>query len=257
MKLISWNVNGLRAVLKKAFEAKLAEIDADVVCLQETKVSIDVVEGLDILGEAYPHQFWACAEKKGYSGTAVFSRRKPLSVRQGLGVGKHDREGRVLTVEFPRFTLVNVYTPNARNELLRLPYRADEWDVDFRKYLARLDREKPVVFCGDLNVAHEEIDLARPKQNRKNAGFTDEERQGFSRLLEAGFVDTFRAFHPDEPGHYSWWSYRGQARARNIGWRLDYFGVSNRFFPKVKEAFILKDVDGSDHVPVGITLKKR
>lgn len=257
MKLISWNVNGIRAVLKKDFEQQLRDIDADIVCLQETKASRDVVDGLEILPELYPYQFWDCAEKKGYSGTAVFCRKQPLSHALGLGIDAHDREGRVVTVEFPRFFLVNVYTPNAQNELVRLPYRAESWDIDFLGYIQKLDTEKPVVFCGDLNVAHEEIDIARPAQNRRNAGFTDEERAGFGRILEAGFTDTFRAFHPGEPDHYTWWSYRGQARAKNIGWRLDYFGVSNRFFPKVKEAFILKDIDGSDHVPVGIVLKKR
>ena len=257
MKLISWNVNGIRAVLKKDFDQKIIDMDADVICLQETKASRDVVETLDILSDHYPYQTWDCAVKKGYSGTAIFSRKKPIQTQLGLGIEKHDQEGRVVTVEFGRFFLVNVYTPNAQNELARLPYRSESWDIDFLKYLQQLDAEKPVIFCGDLNVAHEEIDLARPKQNRKNAGFTDEERAGFTNILNAGFTDTFRAFHPDEPGHYSWWSFRGQARAKNIGWRLDYFGISNRLFPKVKEAFILKEVEGSDHVPVGIVLKQR
>ncbi len=257
MKLISWNVNGIRAALRKDFRKQIEAVDADIVCLQETKVSDDVVESLAVLNDRYPHQYWYCAERKGYSSTAILSRLKPRSVLYGLGKKKHDNEGRVITVEYPGFKLVNVYTPNARNELVRLPYRHKEWDIDFRRFLRRLDKEKPVVFCGDLNVAHEEIDIARPKANRRNAGFTDEERNDFTKLLKAGFKDTFREFHPGEPGHYTWWSFRGKAREKNIGWRLDYFGVSDRFFPRVKDAFILKDVTGSDHVPVGITLKRR
>lgn len=254
MKLISWNVNGVRAVLKKGLEGSLEAIGADIVCLQETKISDDVLESTEIAKRLYPHQYWYCAEKKGYSGTAILSRHQPLKVTHGLGQPDHDREGRLQVAEFPGFFLVNVYTPNAQAKLARLDYRHKEWDVEFRKLLRRLDRKKPVIFCGDLNVAHQEIDIARPKQNRRNAGFTDEEREGFTRILEAGFRDTFREFHPDEPGHYSWWSFRGQARSKNIGWRLDYFGVSNRLFPSVAAATILKDVPGSDHVPVAITL---
>lgn len=254
MKLISWNVNGIRACLNKGLEEKLADIDADIVCFQETKISPDVLESFEIAADRYPYQDWSCAEKKGYSGTAILSKTEPLSISHGLKKRKHDSEGRLQVADFGDFFLVNVYTPNAQAELARLDYRHKEWDVDFRAFLRKLDKVKPVIFCGDLNVAHEEIDIARPKQNRRNAGFTDEERKGFTLLLRSGFVDTFRAFHPDEGGHYTWWSYRGQARAKNIGWRLDYFGVSERFFPKVRSAGILKNQEGSDHVPVVIEL---
>lgn len=255
MKIISWNVNGVRALLKKGLEEKLKEIDADIVCLQETKISQDVLEGMEIAPDLYPFQNWYCAEKKGYSGTAILARKSPQNLIQGLGKKMHDQEGRVQTADFEKFYLVNVYTPNAQAELARLEYREKKWDVDFRSYLRKLDKEKPVIFCGDLNVAHEEIDIARPKANRRNAGFTDEERHGFTLLLKSGFKDTFREFHPNEPGHYTWWSYRGQARAKNIGWRLDYFGISERWMEQVKKPGILQDMDGSDHVPVSLDLK--
>ncbi|MGJ3242000.1 MAG: exodeoxyribonuclease III [Opitutales bacterium] len=255
MRLLSWNVNGLRAVLNKDFARQVAGFDADVLALQETKVSADVVPGLDLdaVGGQLPHHYWACADRKGYSGTALFCRTEPIAVEAGLGVKTHDGEGRVLTAEFPDFFLVNVYTPNSQNELKRLPYR-QTWDKAFRSYLKKLERTKPVIFCGDLNVAHEEIDLARPRQNRMNAGFTDEERAGMTRLLQAGYLDTFRHQHPGETGHYSWWSFRGGARARNVGWRLDYFGLSRALAYRLGETFILKDITGSDHVPVGMTL---
>lgn len=254
MKLISWNVNGIRALLKKGFEDKLKAMDADIVCLQETKISQDILEKMDIATELYPYQSWYCADRKGYSGTAILSRKRPAQLTQGLGKKIHDQEGRVQTADFRDFYLVNVYTPNAQAELARLDYREKKWDVDFRSFLKKLDQEKPVIFCGDLNVAHQEIDIARPRANRKNAGFTDEERHGFTLLLKTGFKDTFREFHPDQTGHYTWWSYRGQARAKNVGWRLDYFGISERLMDRVQSTGILKDVDGSDHVPVLLEL---
>lgn len=254
MLLLSWNVNGLRAILPRDFCARLTALQPEIIALQETKVSSDIVPTLDLLRDTHPHQFWNCAEKKGYSGTALFCRRKPLAVTTGLGHPEHDREGRLLTAEFKDFFFVNVYTPNAQNELARLPYRAGSWDPAFLQFLLRLDALKPVIVCGDLNVSHQEIDLARPRQNRFNAGFSDEERSGFSRLLAAGFKDTFREFHPGEPGNYTWWSFRGQARANNIGWRLDYFLVSDRLFSRVREPHIFAQFDGSDHVPVGLTL---
>ncbi len=250
-KLFSWNVNGFRAVLNKGFADFARGADADVFCLQEVKATADQVD----LGwlEGY-HVFWNPAEKKGYSGVATLTRTEPLSVRPGIGCPEHDTEGRVLTLEFERFWLVNVYTPNSQNELRRLPYRL-EWDAAFLRFLKDLEKSKPVVFCGDLNVAHEEIDLRNPKTNRRNAGFSDEERASFTELLEAGFVDTFRELHPGEPDHYSWWSYRAGARGRNVGWRIDYFGISETLRPALQKAWILPEVMGSDHCPVALELE--
>ena len=249
VKLISWNVNGLRAVLKKNFLEFLDHENPDVLCLQETKCTPDQVEQL---WPAHYTTFWNSAEKKGYSGTAIFTKERPLKVTPHIGIAEHDREGRVLTAEFKDFFLVNVYTPNAKRELLRLPYR-QQWDVDFLAYLKKLEKKKPVIFCGDLNVAHTEIDLANPKSNVRNHGFTIEERDGFSAFVKAGFVDTFREFEKGG-GHYSWWSVMSGARARNIGWRLDYFLLSQALRPRLKKSFILPKVLGSDHCPVGIEL---
>jgi exodeoxyribonuclease-3 len=249
MKLVSWNVNGLRAVLKKNFLEFLADERPDVLCLQETKCTPDDVEQL---WPAHYTTYWNCAEKKGYSGTAIFAKTRPLKVTNGLGVADHDREGRVITAEFPEFFLVNVYTPNSKRELERLPYR-QEWDVAFLKYLKQLERTKPVIFCGDLNVAHTEIDLANPKANVRNHGFTIEERNGFTALVRAGFVDTFREFEKGG-GHYSWWSPMAGARSRNVGWRIDYFLISAKLRPRLKQARILPHVMGSDHCPVTIEL---
>lgn len=251
MKLISWNVNGLRAVMGKGFPDFVATERPDVLCLQETKARPEQVElPLELGGY---RTFWNSAEKPGYSGVAVFSRETPLEVTSGMGIPEHDREGRVLTLEYPDFILVNVYTPNAQDELRRLDYRM-EWDVAFRQHVSAAAQRKPVVFCGDLNVAHQEIDIARPKENRRSPGFSDEERESFGKLLDAGFADTFRHLHPDKADAYSWWSYRAGARQRNVGWRIDYFGVSNGFMPRVAEASILPHVHGSDHCPVAITL---
>ena len=257
ISLISWNVNGLRAVLKKGFEDFLRAKNADVLCLQETKISDNLTGQFTF--ENYPYVYWNCAEKKGYSGTAILSKSEPISVRNGLGIEEHDNEGRVITAEFEGFYLVTVYTPNSQNHdenkrPKRLNYRTLEWDVEFLKYLKALESSKPVIFCGDLNVAHTEIDLANPKTNRKNAGFTDEERGGFDRILESGFVDSFRHLHPDQTGAYSWWSYRAAARKRNIGWRIDYFCVSEALGENIKEASILSDIEGSDHCPVELRL---
>lgn len=248
MKLISWNVNGIRAAVKNGFLDVMAREDPDVVCLQETKVGIDQIS-IDLPGYK---QYWNSARKRGYSGTAVFTRTAPLSVSCDMGIPEHDQEGRVITLEFDRFFLVNVYTPNARHELLRLEYRM-QWDRDFLAHLVRLDAVKPVVFCGDLNTAHKEIDLKNPRANERNPGFTREEREALDRFVENGFCDTFREFQP-EPGNYTWWSYRFKAREKDIGWRIDYFWVSKRLKPALKTAFILKDVPGSDHCPVGIVL---
>jgi exodeoxyribonuclease-3 len=250
MKLVSWNVNGLRAVLKKGFEDIFADFDADIFCLQETKLS----EGqVDLSFDGY-ESYWNYADKKGYSGTAIFTRRKPLAVTRGIGIDKHDHEGRVVTLEFDNFYMVDVYTPNAQQELARLEYRM-EWERDFTAYLSELDAKKPVIVCGDMNVAHNEIDLKNPATNHKNPGFSDEERAAFSRLLEAGFVDTFRTLHPDEQ-KYSWWSYRFSARQKNIGWRIDYFVVSKRLLDSVTDASIHADILGSDHCPVSLTINK-
>lgn len=249
MRLISWNVNGLRAVVKKGFEESILGLDADMFCLQETKLQEGQID-LELPGY---ESYWNYAEKKGYSGTAVFTRMKPLSVSRGIGIEEHDTEGRVLCLEFEEFYLVCVYTPNSQDGLKRLDYRM-EWEDAFRAYLLALDAVKPVVICGDLNVAHKEIDLKNPKNNRKNAGFTDEERNKFTELLEAGFTDTFRHLYPDLEEAYSWWSYRFQAREKGIGWRIDYFLVSNRLRENIAEAFISSDIYGSDHCPVGLEL---
>ena len=251
MKLVSWNVNGLRACLGKGFIDIIQKLDPDIVCLQETKMQQGQAE-VDLNGY---HEYWNSAVKKGYSGTAVFTRQKPLKSSCGINIPKHDQEGRVITLEFSTFTLVNVYTPNSQPELARLDYRMT-WEDAFRAYLVELDRVKPVIVCGDLNVAHEEIDLKNPKTNRKNAGFTDQERGKMTELLKAGFRDTFRVLHPDLAGAYTWWSFRGNARANNTGWRIDYFLASERLMKKVTESVIYPEILGSDHCPVGITLKK-
>jgi exodeoxyribonuclease-3 len=245
MKLISWNVNGLRACVGKNFMDFFHEIDADIFCIQESKLQEGQIE-LDLPGY---HQYWNYAEKKGYSGTAIFTKQEPLSVSYGIGIEEHDKEGRVITLEFEKFYMITVYTPNSQNELARLPYRM-EWEDAFLSYLKKLEENKPVVFCGDLNVAHKEIDLKNPKTNRKNAGFTDEEREKFSILLNNGFIDTFRYFYPDAEGIYSWWSYRFQARAKNAGWRIDYFVTSECLKDNLKSAHIHTDILGSDHCPV-------
>ena len=250
MKIISWNVNGLRAVLRKNFLAYLAEENPDILCLQETKCTPDQVEQL---WPTHYTTYWNTAEKKGYSGTALFTKTRPLNVTCGIAHADHDREGRVLTAEFPDFYLVNVYVPNSKRELTRLAYR-QQWDRDFLAYLKNLERTKPVIACGDLNVAHTEIDLANPKANMKNHGFTPEERAGFSAHLAAGFIDTFREFEP-AGGHYTWWSPLSGARARNIGWRIDYFLLSAQLRPRLQQAFIRPAVLGSDHCPVGIKLR--
>lgn len=248
-KMISWNVNGLRACVTKGFGEYFKEADADVFCLQETKLQ----EGqIDLPLDGY-YQYWNYAEKKGYSGTAVFTREEPVSVAYGIGQEKHDKEGRVITLEYPAYYLVTCYTPNSQNELARLPYRM-EWEDAFLAYLKGLEAKKPVVFCGDLNVAHKEIDLKNPKTNRKNAGFTDEERAKFSALLEAGFVDTYRYFYPDKEGIYSWWSYRFSARAKNAGWRIDYFCVSEILKDRLVSADIHTEILGSDHCPVELVI---
>ena len=249
-KLISWNVNGLRACMEKGFLTFFNEIDADIFSLQETKLQQGQIS-LDLPGY---HQYWNYAEKKGYSGTVVFTKEEPLSVFYGLGIEKHDHEGRVITLEFERFYLVTVYTPNSQEELKRLGYRM-EWEDDFRIYLKKLEENKPVILCGDLNVAHKEIDLKNPKTNRKNAGFTDQEREKMTNLLESGFTDTFRYFYPDLQGSYSWWSYRFKAREKNAGWRIDYFLASKSLDNTLKEAVIYKDIFGSDHCPVGLIIE--
>ncbi len=249
MKFISWNVNGLRAVVGKDFESIFKMLDADFFCLQETKMQAGQ---LDLQFEGY-ESFWNYADKKGYSGTAIYTRHKPLNVTYGIGIDKHDHEGRVITLEMNNFFLVTVYTPNSQDELRRLDYRM-QWEDDFQAYLHSLDQKKPVIVCGDMNVAHQEIDLKNPKTNRRNAGFTDEERQKMTQLLDAGFTDTFRWKYPEEVT-YSWWSYRFKARERNTGWRIDYFLVSNRLQPEVLDAKIHTDVLGSDHCPVELELK--
>ena len=249
MKLISWNVNGLRACIKKGFFDYFQRADADMFCLQETKMQPGQAE---IETPGY-FQFWNSAEKKGYSGTAVFSKREPLSVAYDIGDPAHVGEGRSITLEFPAFYLVTVYTPNAQEGLARLPYRM-EWEDAFRDYLQGLDARKPVVVCGDMNVAHEEIDLKNPKTNRGSAGFSDEEREKMTQLLAAGFTDTFRCLHPDLTGAYSWWSYRFKAREKNAGWRIDYFLVSDRLRDRIEKAEIFSEIHGSDHCPVGLTL---
>lgn len=250
MKLISWNVNGLRACMKKGFEDFFKEADADIFCVQETKLQ----EGqIDFCPEGY-QCYWNYAEKKGYSGTAVFTKKKPLEVVYGIGIDEHDHEGRVITLEYEDFYFVTVYTPNSQSELARLPYRM-QWEDAFRDYLRKLDAHKPVIVTGDMNVAHEEIDLKNPKTNKKNAGFTQEEREKFTELLNAGFVDSFRYFYPDRTGAYSWWSYRFKAREKDAGWRIDYFVVSDRIKENMKDALIYKEVMGSDHCPVGLEIQ--
>ena len=249
MKLISWNVNGLRACEGKGFSDVFRQLDADFFCLQETKMQPGQ---LDLAFEGY-ESYWNSAEKKGYSGTAIFTKHKPLSVSYGLGIDEHDHEGRVITLEMDAFFLVCCYTPNSQDGLKRLDYRM-RWEDDFRAYLQRLDQQKPVILCGDLNVAHEEIDIKNPKTNRHNAGFTDEERQQFSNLLASGFCDTYRTLHPDKV-EYSWWSYRFQARQKNAGWRIDYFVVSERLMPQVAEASIHTEIFGSDQCPVEVEIR--
>lgn len=252
MKLISWNVNGLRACVGKGFYESLTTLDADVVCLQETKLQAGQI---DLSLEGY-ETYWNYADKKGYSGTAIFTRRHPLSVTYGLGIDLHDHEGRIITAEYEDFYLVTAYVPNSQDGLRRLDYR-QQWDKDLRAYLKDLETRKPVVLCGDLNVAHREIDLKNPKSNRKNAGFTDEEREGFQQLLDAGFVDTFRHFYPDQTDIYSWWSYRFRAREKNAGWRIDYFVVSEALRPLLESAAIHTEIFGSDHCPVEVVLRAK
>ena len=249
-KMISWNVNGLRACLGKGFLEYLKESDADIFCIQESKLQGGQVE-LELPGY---HQYWNYAEKKGYSGTAMFTKEEPVSVAYGLGIEEHDHEGRVITAEFPEYYVVTCYTPNSQDGLKRLDYRM-QWEDAFRAYLKALETKKPVIFCGDLNVAHQEIDLKNPKTNRKNAGFSDEERAKFTELLEAGFVDTFRYFYPDQEGIYSWWSYRFSARAKNAGWRIDYFCVSESLKDRLVDAKIHTEVMGSDHCPVELDIR--
>jgi len=257
MKIISWNVNGIRAVLKKGFLNFMDEYDPDIICIQETKAHRDQVE-LEL--EKYPYKYWNSADKKGYSSTAIFSKVEPLDFANGIDIPKHDAEGRVITMEFKAYYLVTVYTPNAKRDLSRLPYRINEWDVDFLNYVKSLEDNKPVIFCGDLNVAHTELDLTNPQSNKTtksrpgNAGFTDEERTGFDNILNAGFIDTFREYHEGN-GHYSWWSYMAGARARNVGWRIDYFCISPELKPKMTSAYILHEVMGSDHCPVVLELE--
>ena len=249
MKFISWNVNGLRACCEKGFSDIFRSLNADFFCLQETKMQ----EGqLDLAFEGYS-SYWNYAEKKGYSGTAIFTRHQPLSVCYGLGIDEHDHEGRVITLETEQFFLVNVYTPNSQDGLKRLDYRM-KWENDFRKYLQELDKKKPVIVCGDLNVAHKEIDLKNPKTNRMNAGFTDQEREKFQTLLDSGFIDTFRFFYPEQEQIYSWWSYRFKAREKNVGWRIDYFLTSKRIADKLSGAQIHTEIFGSDHCPVEVTI---
>lgn len=249
MKFISWNVNGLRACQQKGFSEIFENLDADFFCLQETKMQAGQLD-LAFLGY---HSFWNYAEKKGYSGTAIFTKHAPLSVTYGIGIEEHDHEGRVITLEMPDFYLITVYTPNSQDGLKRLDYRM-QWEVDFQNYLKKLDEKKPVIVCGDMNVAHKEIDIKNPKANRHNAGFTDEEREKFTILLDSGFVDTFRHFYPDQTDIYSWWSYRFNARQNNAGWRIDYFVCSDRLKDRLVDAKIHTDIFGSDHCPVELTI---
>ncbi|MGO5052659.1 exodeoxyribonuclease III [Lachnospiraceae bacterium LCP25S3_G4] len=251
MKLISWNVNGIRACVGKNFLEFFEEADADIFCIQESKMQEGQLE-LELKGY---HQYWNYAVKKGYSGTAIFTKQKPMSVTYGIGKEEHDQEGRVITIELNDFYVTTVYTPNSQSELARLEYRM-KWEEDFLIYLKKLEVKKPVIFCGDLNVAHKEIDLKNPKTNKKNAGFTDEEREKFSRLLEAGFIDTFRYFYPEQEQIYSWWSYRFSARAKNAGWRIDYFCVSKCLEERLQDSKILTHVLGSDHCPVELTISE-
>lgn len=250
MKLISWNVNGIRAIVGKGFLDYFKNVDADLFSIQETKLQ----QGQITLDLPNYYQYWNYAEKKGYSGTAIFTKQEPLSVSYGLGIEKHDHEGRVITLEFDHYYMITVYTPNSQDELKRLDYRM-EWENDFLSYLKNLEKNKPVIVCGDMNVAHKEIDLKNPKTNRKNAGFTDEERSKFTALLDAGFTDTFRYFYPDLEAAYSWWSYRFKAREKNAGWRIDYFLTSVSLNASLKDALIYKDILGSDHCPVGLIIE--
>lgn len=249
MKLISWNVNGLRACVTKGFLEFFKEVNPDIFCIQESKLQEGQIE-LELDGY---HQYWNYAERKGYSGTAIFTKRKPLNFTYGIGIEEHDKEGRVITLEFDDFYMVTVYTPNSKDQLARLEYRM-KWEDDFRHYLKSLEKNKPVIMCGDLNVAHKEIDLKNPKTNRKNAGFTDEEREKFTELLESGFIDTYRYFNPDKEGTYSWWSYRFNARKNNAGWRIDYFCVSDSLKERLVSADIHTEVMGSDHCPVELVI---
>ena len=249
MKLISWNVNGIRACVNKGFKDFFKEINADIFCIQETKCQIDQIE---LEFEGYK-SFWNSAEKKGYSGTAIYTKEKPISVKYGIGIEQHDKEGRVITLEFKNFFMVNIYTPNSKRGLERLEYR-QVWEDEIRKYLLDLNKIKPVIMCGDLNVAHNEIDLKNPKTNRRNAGFTDEEREKMTQLLESGFTDSFRYLYPDKKEAYSWWSYMGRAREKNAGWRIDYFIVSKNIENKIKEAKIHSKIMGSDHCPVELEI---
>ena len=251
MKLVSWNVNGLRAIYKKGFEESFKELDADIFCIQETKMQEGQIE-LDLQGY---YQYYNYAERKGYSGTAIFTKKEPLKVSYGIGIEEHDKEGRVITLEFDKFYMVNCYTPNSGRELARLEYRMT-WEDEFKKYLIKLDKQKPVIICGDLNVAHTEIDLKNPKSNRKNAGFTDEERSKIEELLNSGFTDSFRKMYPDKEGAYTWWSYMFNARANNAGWRIDYFLVSDRISKSIKDAYIYSEIMGSDHCPVGLEIEE-
>ena len=249
MKLISWNVNGIRACLTKGFAETFKQMNADIFCLQETKCQ---PEQIDLEFEGYT-SYWNSAEKKGYSGTAIFTKQKPINVTYGIGIEEHDKEGRVITLEFEKFYMVDIYTPNSKRELERLEYR-QIWEDEIRKYLLKLNETKPLIMCGDLNVAHKEIDLKNPKTNRHNAGFTDEERNKMTELLEAGFTDTFRYLYPEKENAYSWWSYMGHAREKNIGWRIDYFIVSKTIEKQIKEAKIYPEIMGSDHCPVGLEI---
>lgn len=249
VKLISWNVNGIRACLNKGFLTFFEQIDADIFCIQETKCQ---KEQVDLVLEGY-HSYWNSAEKKGYSGTAIFTKKEPITVTYGIGIEEHDKEGRIITLEYEDFYIVNNYTPNSKRELERLEYR-QKWEDEVRKYVLKLDTIKPVVMCGDLNVAHQEIDLKNPKTNRRNAGFTDEERVKMTELLEAGFTDSFRYLYPQKEQAYSWWSYMGKARQKNVGWRIDYFLVSSKIKDKIKEAYIYPEIMGSDHCPVGLDI---
>lgn len=250
MKLISWNVNGLRACITKGFYDFFQQEDADIFCLGETKMQPEQA----VIETPGYHQYWNSAVKKGYSGVAIFTKQEPISVQYGLGIEEHDQEGRIITLEFEDFFLVNVYTPNSKDGLLRLDYRMI-WEDAFRAHLNQLDQKKPTIVCGDMNVAHREIDLKNPKNNRKNPGFTDEERAKMTELLDSGFVDSFRCLYPDKTDAYSWWSYRARAREKNVGWRIDYFLVSSRWQDHIEDALIYADILGSDHCPVGLILK--
>lgn len=254
MKLVSWNVNGLRANITKGFEKFFKEVDADIFCIQETKMQEEQIDiAIQELFKSY-NQYWNSAVKKGYSGTAIFSKKKPIKVTYGIGIEEHDKEGRIITLEFEKFFIVNCYTPNSKRELERLDYRMT-WEDEIRKYLLKLDKIKPVIYCGDLNVAHKEIDLKNPKTNRHNAGFTDEERNKMTELLDSGFTDTFRYLYPTKENCYTWWSYMFNARANNAGWRIDYFIVSKSIEHKVNEATIYSETLGSDHCPVGLEIE--